>query len=112
MDELTGLNGLTGERAVWRETGQGRFPAALRAGGAWCVLRLNGFPDHPMWTLFVGGVPLCDLDSTPASLRSPASRAAPPLDADEAWEAVAPISGFAAYGSERGDPCDGPWCCD
>lgn len=100
------------QRPRWRFTGDGRFPVAARVGDRWWVLRINGFPDHPLWTLFVAGVTRFDLTETPAGWGRPLDPSAPTLPADTAAAVLAPVRGFTAFGSEHGRPCDGPFCCD
>jgi len=39
----------------WRATSDLNFPLATHIGDSWLVLRLNNFPDHPLWTLFQDG---------------------------------------------------------
>ncbi|MFF3394412.1 hypothetical protein ACFYW1_26175 [Streptomyces sp. NPDC002669] len=95
----------------WRATGNTSFPAAAEVGGRWWVLRLNCFPDHPLWTLFVDGVGRFDTDGTPPAWGRPLTPSAPPLDARTGAELLGPLLDFAAYGSEAGDPCDNPFCC-
>ena len=97
---------------VWRSTGAPAFVNAAWLDGAWWVLRLNGFPDHPLFTLFVDGVvagdvqdiktraPAWDLDLT--GLR--------PLTAAQRDEVLTSMRGLGPYGSEIGQPCDGDWC--
>ncbi|MCC3328943.1 hypothetical protein [Nocardia abscessus] len=98
-------------RPQWRRTGIARFPVAALVDDQWWVLRINGFPDHPLWTLFIDGAPRFDLDDTPPTWGRPSVRSAPSLDPHTAEQVVAPIQGFTAYGSEVGDPCDDPVCC-
>ena len=93
----------------WRRTGLRRFLFAAKVDGAWWVLRVNGFPDHPLWTLFVDGRPRLDLDGTPPAWEL---KDVPQLDEAVAREAVALVEGFVVYGSEVGRPCDDPVCCD
>ncbi|WP_174188619.1 hypothetical protein [Nocardia barduliensis] len=97
-------------RPQWHRTGIGRFPVAAHVDGRWWVLRLNGFPDHPLWTLFIDGTPRFDIDTTPPTWGRP-SAAAPTLDPHTTTQVVAPIQHLTAYGSEVGDPCDDPVCC-
>lgn len=99
-------------RPRWRRTGDGRFPVAARVDGRWWVLRINGFPDHPLWTLFVAGAARLDLETTPADWGRPLDRSAPTLPDETATAVLAPVLPFTAYGSEHGRPCDGPFCCD
>lgn len=93
----------------WQRTGNDRFPVAADVDGHWWVLRLNCFPDHAMWTLFVDGVPRFDIDGTPPSWGRPHDRSAPLLA--NADEVLAPVENLVAYGSEVGKPCDDPFCC-
>lgn len=98
-------------RPNWRRTGNAYFPVAALVDGRWWVLRINGFPDHPLWTLFVDGERRFDIDDAPAAWGEPADRSAPSLDDDTAERIVAPVQDFVAYGSEVGEPCDNPFCC-
>lgn len=79
--------------------------------GAWWVLRLNAFPDHPAWTLFVNGARRFDIEDISPNWEYPADRSAPMLEAPSVQEALAPLLGFVAYGSEVGQPCDNLFCC-
>ena len=38
-------------RPEWGQTGNVYFPVAAVVNGEWWVLRINNFPDHPLWTL-------------------------------------------------------------
>lgn len=94
----------------WRETSSAQFPRAAVVVGQWWVLRVNSFPEHPIYTVFVGGERHCDLDELPDSWA--------PRGADEEWlsaaesdDALVDVVGFRAYGSESGQPCDNPMCC-
>jgi|HigsolmetaAR201D_1030396.scaffolds.fasta_scaffold20150_2 hypothetical protein len=98
-------------RPRWRQTGNARFPVAALVDDRWWVLRLNSFPDHPLWTLFVDGLPRFDLDEVPPSWGWPADRSAPVLEPGVAGRVLAPVSAFVAYGSEVGQPCHDPFCC-
>lgn len=103
-------------RPEWRRTGFRYFPYAAVVDGAWWVLRVNhGFPEHDLLTLFVDGEVLVDV--TPGSRSSPFEVSLtqlepllggrePLLDPSAARAAVEPVSGFADYGNEHGDPCD------
>jgi hypothetical protein len=79
--------------------------------GEWWVLRINAFPDHPLWTLFVAGERRFDVDDVPRPWGHPADANLPVLEAEQAAEALADVTGFVAYGSEAGNPCDNPYCC-
>jgi hypothetical protein len=95
----------------WRRTGNACFPVAAQVGEEWWVLRINNFPDHPLWTLLVDGVRRFDLDDAPAAWGNPAERSLPPLEATAIEAALAPVKDFTAYGSEVGQPCTNPFCC-
>jgi hypothetical protein len=106
----------------WLRTGYKFFPYAAEQSGQWWVLRLNyGFPEHDMYTLFVGGRPAVDITGSPehssalvrsiASLR-PHDHAAdePTLEADTATTVVRTVSHYVDYGSEHDFLCT--FCCD
>jgi len=86
-----------------------RFPAVAEVDGDWWVLRMNSFPDHPLWTLFVRGVARFDLNDLPEPWGRPLTAA--PMPAELAEAVLAPVRSFVAYGSEVGQPCDDPFCC-
>ncbi|NUT47903.1 MAG: hypothetical protein HOV94_11430 [Saccharothrix sp.] len=96
----------------WRRTGVRRFAFAARVDGTWWVLRLNDFPHHPRYTLFVGGLVVGDVDDLPS--RAPAwdldTADRPGLTDGEREEVLASTRGLEPYGSEVGAPCDGDWC--
>lgn len=98
-------------RPQWRWTGNPHFLVAALVDGHWWVLRMNSFPDHALWTLFVDGVVRFDIDDVPSTWGQPLDRSAPTLESGIAKEILAPIEGFVAYGSEVGQPCDNPFCC-
>ncbi len=95
----------------WYQTGAPFFPVAGRVDGAWWVLRVNSFPDHPLWTLFVDGVRRFDVDDAPPAWGNPAALDHPALTPAEASEVLAPVAALVAYGSEVGAACDNPFCC-
>jgi hypothetical protein len=101
-------------RAVaWRRTGTRVFLNAARVDGTWWVLRLNCFPDHPLYTLFADGVCVGDVEDL--KTRAPAwdldVARRPALTAGERGEVLTLMRGLGPYGSEVGEPCDGDWCC-
>lgn len=125
---------------VWSRTGDAHFPSAVRVDGQWWVLRVNGFPDHPLWTLFVDGVarehvedaapgwtfdgpPLATAEQVLASAGQVLASTEQVLATAEqalastdqalatAEQVLAPLRGLEAFGSEDGNPCDGPYCC-
>lgn len=98
-------------RPEWKETGNVYFPTAAQVNGHWWVLRLNNFPDHPLWTLFVDGQQRFDVDDAPATWGKPADSQRPCLTVEESTAALSPISTLVAYGSEVGQACDNPFCC-
>ncbi|WP_439679724.1 hypothetical protein [Embleya sp. MST-111070] len=95
----------------WRRTGIRHFPHAAMVRGVWWVLRLNVFPDHPMFTLFVDGARRFDFDDSPPYWDLWAEPTVPPLPAEAVEAALAPVRDFVAYGSEVGRPCDNVFCC-
>ena len=107
------MSGHLTRAVVWQRTDVPVFVHAARVDGAWWVLRLNGFPDHPPFTLFVDGVVVGDV----ADLRSSAPSwdlnvaGRPAATGEERDELLAPLRGLGPYGSEVGEPCDGDWCC-
>ncbi|MFC5753760.1 hypothetical protein ACFPZN_49770 [Actinomadura rugatobispora] len=96
----------------WHRTGHRYFPAAAEVDGRWWVLRINAFPDHPLWTLFVDGVRCFDIDDTPSTWGEPLDPTASALEVRTAQAVLNPLRHFAAYASEVGDPCDNHFCCD
>lgn len=96
----------------WRRTGARAFAFAARVDGAWWVLRLNDFPHHPLYTLFVDGAVVGDVEDVPS--RAPGwdlgSADGPGLTDEQRAEALASVRGLEPYGSEVGRPCDGDWC--
>jgi len=97
-------------RPEWQRTGNAYFPTAAKVDGQWWVLRVNCFPDHPLWTLFVGGERRFDIDDTPRAWGQPADQGLP-LTESQVEEALRDITAFVAYGSEVGQPCDNLFCC-
>ncbi|WP_040792436.1 hypothetical protein [Nocardia paucivorans] len=95
----------------WKRTGHRHFPVAAEVDGNWWVLRLNSFPAHDMWTLFVDGVARYDITDTPPTWGRPLTEPAPALDPCTVHAVLAPIAHLTAYGSEVGKPCDDPFCC-
>lgn len=92
----------------WRPTGDAFFPWAARVRKVWWVLRVNSFPDHPIYTLFVGGARRGDVEEVPRRwLQFHRFRLTDP----ERAGALEGIRSFVAYGSEVGQPCDNPFCC-
>ncbi|MGI5217056.1 hypothetical protein [Nocardia sp. CA-290969] len=96
-------------RPRWWGTGSWKFPLAAQVGGQWWVLRMNPFPDHDLWTLFIDGVARYDLNDAPPSWGDLAPVA--PLDPWTAGSLLTPLYEFAVYGSEVGQSCDDPFCC-
>jgi hypothetical protein len=102
---------LRAARPHWYRTGHPYFPTAAYVDGRWWVLRLNSFPDHPLWTLFIDGEVRVDVDDAPPNWGEPASRSAQMMDRTVADRIIAPLRDLVAYGSEVGAPCDNPFCC-
>ncbi|WP_194891929.1 hypothetical protein [Catenulispora pinisilvae] len=103
----------THARPRWHSTAHPRFRAAARIGDVWWVVRLNSFPEHPMWTLFIdgNGKRFDWTTGEPAGWGDPFRPTEPPLDAATARDALAPIEQFDVYGSEVGQPCEAWYCC-
>jgi hypothetical protein len=97
---------------LWRRTDSRVFVRAARLDRAWWVLRINGFPDHPPYTLFSGGVVVGDVWDV--GITAPAweldATGRPPLTDAERREVLALMRGLGPYGSEFGLPCTGDWC--
>ncbi|MET3986873.1 hypothetical protein [Streptomyces sp. PvR034] len=97
----------------WRDTGTGVFPYAARVEGRWHVLRLNDFPEHPLYTLFIDARVIADVDDAPTGWRLPPRSVLPVLSAPERARVLAVMAGLGPYGAEAGAPCAGDWCtCD
>lgn len=95
---------------TWRRVRSNVFPWAARVGGAWHVLRLNDFPDHPLHTLFIDGACMGDLDDLPAGWCLDRGNLCGPLTPQERQQVLALMLGLGPYGSEAGQPCDGDFC--
>lgn len=99
-------------RVMWRRARTRVFVYAACVDYEWWVLRINEFPDHPLYTLFVGGVVVGDVQDLPVV--APAwdfdvdSRI--PLNDVERGELLTLMRGLGPYGSEVDQPCDGDWC--
>lgn len=85
------------------------FPYAARVHGRWWVLSMNNFPDHPMYTLFIDGAVICDMDDHPPEWGKEWGEG-PFLGAMDKAKALRPVQGFEAYGSEIGCPCQRDCC--
>ncbi|MFE5771176.1 hypothetical protein ACFQ7O_22755 [Streptomyces sp. NPDC056485] len=100
-------------KATWHDTGTSVFCWAARADGRWWVLRLNHFPEHPLYTLFIDARALGDIDDVPDTWRLSDRAAHPVLTASERAGVLGLMAGLGPYGAEAGTPCDGDWCtCD
>lgn len=108
---LTAAHEEFGASPRWHRTGNACFPTAARVDGSWWVLRVNSWPDHPLWTLFIDGRRRFDLDDAPDTWGLVAGDDLPALTSAEASDALANVQAFVAYGSEVGEPCDNPFCC-
>jgi hypothetical protein len=99
-------------RPRWRPTGHSLFLAAAKVEGAWWVMRLNDFPDHPKWTLFIdGNTERFDVEELPEHWEDPFRATGEPLDRGTVREVLASVEQFEVYGSEVGRPCDSGFCC-
>ncbi|MFI9818069.1 hypothetical protein [Saccharothrix variisporea] len=100
-------------RVTWHRTATRVFVLAARVDDTWWVLRRNSFPEHPLYTLFVDGAVVGDIDDTTTTSWDLDATARPPLTDDQRAEVLASVRGLGPYGSEVGRPCDGDWCaCD
>jgi hypothetical protein len=98
---------------TWRRVRSNAFPWAARIGGAWHVIRLNDFPDHPLHTLFIDGARIGDLDDLPDSWHLDRRNQHGPLTPQERQQVLTLMRGLGPYGSEAGQPCHGDFCtCD
>lgn len=98
---------------TWKRVRSNAFPWAAWIDGAWHVLRLNDFPDHPLHTLFIGGAWIGDLDDLPEGWHLDRDGERESLAPYERQEVLALMRGLGPYGSEIGQPCDGNFCtCD
>ncbi|RCG13824.1 hypothetical protein DQ392_30315 [Streptomyces reniochalinae] len=96
---------------MWRCTGAQVSVYPARVGCTWWVPWLNDLPGRPLFTLFVDGVGIAEVDD-PAS-QAPAGTSTPP--AGPRWTPGArkgfrAHAGTRAYGGETGRPCDVVWC--
>ncbi|MEV4194769.1 hypothetical protein [Streptomyces toxytricini] len=99
--------------AAWHRTGSGVFPYAARVEGRWWILRLNDFPEHPQYTLFLDSRCVGDMNDDPVDGRRIAAigEAAPVLGATARAEILRHMAGLGPYGAERGTPCtDNDYC--
>lgn len=104
-----------GRTVVWQHTTARVFVHAAWVDGTWWVLRLNGFPDHPLFTLFVDGSCVGDVEDI--QTRAPTwdldVACRPGLTDEQRTEVLTLMRGLGPYGSEIDQPCDGDWCgCD
>ena len=99
------------ERVRWHRTGRAPFTVAARVDGDWWVLRTNGVPDHPLWTLFVNGECRFDADDPLPGWGDPGAACLSLLEPEVVHEVLAPLQHFERYGSEVGQPCTHPSCC-
>jgi hypothetical protein len=92
----------------FRPTAHPYFPWAARVDGSTLVLRINAFPDHPLYTLFAGGAFREHIDDPPEGWVFAYDD---PLPGSDVRAALALVGEWIAFGSEIGDPCTGPHCC-
>ncbi|MFB7946254.1 hypothetical protein ACFC6L_15190 [Kitasatospora phosalacinea] len=97
-------------QVAWHDTGTGVFRYAARVDGHWWVLRLNDFPEHPLYTLFVDARVIGDLDDTPPGWHLLPRTALPALTEPERAEVFRLMTGLGPYAAETGTPCTGDWC--
>ena len=97
-------------RPAWGRVGSRVVVFAANESGRWWALRLNDFPDHPLWTLFIEGRRICDIDDQPPEWGLHPFDALPVLDPREQARVLDLMKSLGPYGSEVGRPCDGDWC--
>ncbi|MFJ7204915.1 hypothetical protein ACIQWR_15410 [Streptomyces sp. NPDC098789] len=97
-------------QVAWHNTGTDVFLYAARVEGRWLVLRLNDFPEHPLYTLFIDAQVIADVDDAPTGWRLSPRSALPELSAPERAQVLAVMAGLGPYGAEAGAPCTGDWC--
>ncbi len=76
----------TTQRVTWQRTADANFPLAARVGEQRWVLRVNDFPDEPLYTLFVDGRKVMDVEDWPSGWTRP------PIDAAGGAGRAGPIS--------------------
>jgi hypothetical protein len=52
-------------KVTWQESQDAEHPYQARIGGAHWVIRINDFPDEPLYTLLIDGMPVLDFDDWP-----------------------------------------------
>ena len=98
---------------AWHRVDSPVFVYAACVNGRTWVLRLNDFPDHPLFTLFVDAMVVGDLDDPPARWHLHPNEALPLLDPRLRRDVLTPLRHLGRYGAEAGQPCEGMWChCD
>ncbi|WP_194235908.1 hypothetical protein [Streptomyces sp. CB01881] len=97
-------------QVAWHDTGTGVFPYAARADGHWWVLRLNDFPEHPLYTLFIDAQVIGDVDDAPTVWQLPPRTTLATLAVSERAEVLHLMAGLGPYGAETGTPCTGDYC--
>lgn len=55
------------KQIVWKPNAKPLFPHKASADGKELLLRINDFPEESLYTLFVDGQPVGDLDDFPES---------------------------------------------
>ncbi|MFG2987713.1 hypothetical protein ACGFZK_00040 [Streptomyces sp. NPDC048257] len=95
---------------AWHDVDSPAFPYAARADGRWLILRLNDFPEHPLYTLFVDARAVADMDDVPVAWRLPPRVPLPALTAPERVEVLRLMAGLGPYGAEARTPCEGDYC--
>jgi hypothetical protein len=56
---------------TWEESDDVDYPFRATVGGEEWVIRINDFPEDPLYTLIIGGQAIVDLDDWPPSWRRP-----------------------------------------
>ncbi|RKE23472.1 hypothetical protein [Streptomyces sp. TLI_171] len=95
---------------AWHTVDSNVFPYAARLDGRWLVLRLNDFPEHPLYTLFVDGQVIGDLNDVPSTWQLRPRATLPVLTAQDRLTVLRLMTGRGPYGAEADAPCTGDWC--
>ena len=65
---------LAASALAWQPSGDGEFPYVATADARRLTIRVNDFPDKPMYTLLVDGVEATDLDDWPPTWTRPEAK--------------------------------------
>ncbi len=83
--------------------------AGFESGRTW-ALRLNNFPEHALYTLFVDAQVVGDLEDLPTGWGLDPLDEVPVLDRYRRSSFLESVAELGPYGTELDDPCDQDWC--